>query len=130
MTQRLGNGIIHRIGGVAEKITALVIELFDESVQPRFLFRQAGEKAPPHHVGRCLGAAEDTMIYTAGVFPLRHHIANIIQRPTFLIAGKGDGEFFIYITLKYAAQKALKSAVVLKCHISPSHTYLPNCIEQ
>ena len=88
-------------------------------------FRHTGEKSAPHYIRCAFGTPQNTVVYTAGMLSLCHHIAHLIQRPTFLIAGKSNGEFFIYITLKHAAQKPFKSAVILKNHISPCHTVHP-----
>ena len=66
---------------------------------------------------RRFGKTLQTGIYPlAMVLPCDHH-PHGIQGNTFLIAAKGDGEFFMEIAVEHAAQKALKASVVLKNHI-------------
>ena len=66
---------------------------------------------------RRFGKTLQTGIYPlAMVLPGDHH-PHGIQGNTFLIAAKGDGEFFMEIAVEHAAQKALKASVVLKNHI-------------
>ena len=66
---------------------------------------------------RRFGKTLQTGIYPlAMVLPCDYH-PHGIQGNTFLIAAKGDGEFFMEIAVEHAAQKALKASVVLKNHI-------------
>jgi len=117
MPQGTGNGIVHVVRLAVHKSWALVIELTDEGIQTEFLVLHAGQPRSAQNPQRRFGKTLQTGIYPlAMVLPCDYH-PHGIQGNTFLIAAKGDGEFFMEIAVEHAAQKALKASVVLKNHI-------------
>ena len=123
--QRLGDGVIHLIGGVADERRPFIVELADKSIEVLLLVGEAGEKAAPHNIACRLGAGGNAVVDTLPFLGFRSNKPHFIETATILIAAKGDGEFFMDIALEHAAKKAFKAAVILKNNIAPCHRITP-----
>jgi len=116
----------------AYKLRPIGVELLDKPIQARLFICHTGVKSPVKQSG-CTGreggyAAHDPA--TVGKVGL--DAANGIEGKNgkFLIAGKGNGEFFIDVAFINAAKKSLKAAVVFVYHIDPGHYSSPRGIKE
>ena len=110
-----------------QKLRAIGIELLDKTVQTGFLVGHAGVKGPVKQAPRPGRAAFDAAQDTFAVREVCFHTADGIKSENgkFLIAGKGNGEFFIYITLINASEKSFVAAVIFINHVDPGHCVHP-----
>ena len=117
VTQGTGDGIVHIVGLAAHKAGPLVVQLADEGVQAKLLVLQTGQPGPAQDLQSRRGQALQTVVNPLAMVPAGNHHPHRIQGDAFLIAVKGDGEFFMGIAVEHTAQEAGEAAVILKDHI-------------
>ena len=127
MAEGLNHGGVDLVRLIAQEGGPLAEELAHEGVQVLLLFGHARQKGASQELRRLRRVLHDAAVDAPRVLRLREHRPNGIEREytRFLIALKGDGEFFIDIAVVDAAEKPVKAAVVLIDDILPRHDAHP-----
>jgi hypothetical protein len=117
LTPQVPHGLEHRVEGfireVVEEGRALPKELYYDSIEVEFLFRQTGEKAPAQQI-RCAGVAfYDFAEHPGSVLAIRWDGSDGEEGGLHLILRENAaGVFPVQVAVEDAAQESFKGAVV------------------
>ena len=113
MPHRPGHRAEDRVGEVSKEARPLPQQLLNKAVEMDLPIWQAGEKPLAQQLRRPGGAFDHLSVYPARVVPIRRNGEACKQRwNKVLIAADGGGDFSVGVAVKYAAEEALKAAVV------------------